>query len=59
MKGDQAVMYVWAPSNLSDTVPAHGKVTQTLESPDLNFAVRKAGPRASFSIGHTFAGREQ
>jgi hypothetical protein len=35
MKGDQAVMYVWAPGNLSDTVPAHGKVTQTLESPDL------------------------
>ena len=30
-QGDQAVMYVWAPGNLSFTVPARGKVTQTLE----------------------------
>jgi hypothetical protein len=30
-QGDQAVMYVFAPNAGSFTVPAHGKVSQTLE----------------------------
>jgi hypothetical protein len=30
-QADQAVMYLWSPGSGSDTVPAHGKVTQTLE----------------------------
>jgi hypothetical protein len=30
-QGDQAVMYIWAPGGGSFAVPAHGKVTQTME----------------------------